>query len=87
MLPLVAIIERQSCASVPTPEAEFVVGSHGLSRERVPSLDMLDRVLPADYSAVFRDCNQAMLRVYQVWQEPDHASPTSHTSCASWMDS
>ena len=45
MLPLVAISQMQSCASVSTPEAELVAGSHGLVRELIPALDMCDKNL------------------------------------------
>ena len=37
MFPLVAISKRQTCASVSTPEAELVAGSHGLVRELLPA--------------------------------------------------
>ena len=47
MFPLVAMSKRQTCASVSTPEAELVAGSHGLLRELVPALDMGDKVFAA----------------------------------------
>ena len=70
MFPLVAISKRQSCASVSTPEAELVAGSHGLVRELIPALDMCDKMLPAGYDAIFHEDNQAMIRVIETGRNP-----------------
>ena len=70
MCPLVAISKRQTCVSWSTPEAELVAGSHGLTRELVPALDMCDKMLPADYEATFHEDNQAMIRVIQSGRNP-----------------
>ena len=88
VFPFVAVSKRQYCVSVSTPEAELVAGSHGLLRELVPALDMCDRVLTADYPAVFHEDNQAMIRVIKYWRNPTmiylhrtqniHCSPTRH---------
>ena len=70
VFPLVAISKRQSCASVSTPEAELVAGSHGLVRELIPALDMCDNILPAGYDATFHEDNQAMIRVIETGRNP-----------------
>ena len=70
MFPLVAISKRQSCASVSTPEAELVAGSHGLVRELIPTLDMCDKILPVGYDAIFHEDNQAMIRVIESGRNP-----------------
>ena len=70
MFPLVAISKRQSCASVSTPEAELVAGSHGLVRELLPALDMCDKILPGGYDACFHEDNQAMIRVIETGRNP-----------------
>ena len=70
MFPLVAISKRQTCASVSTPEAELVAGSHGLVRELLPALDMCDKILPVGYDAVFHEDNQAMIRVIETGRNP-----------------
>ena len=70
MFPLVAISKRQTCASVSTPEAELVAGSHGLVRELIPALDMGDKVLPSGYDAIFHEDNQAMIRVIETGRNP-----------------
>ena len=70
MFPLVSISKRQSCASVSTPEAELVAGSHGLVRELIPALDMCDKILPAGYDAIFHEDNQAMIRVIETGRNP-----------------
>ena len=70
MFPLVAISKRQTCASVSTPEAELVAGSHGLVRELLPALDMGDKILPAGYNASFHEDIQAMIRAIEMGRNP-----------------
>ena len=70
MFPRVAISKRQTCASISTPEAELVTGSHGLVCELLPALDMCDKILPVGYDAVFHDDNQAMIRVIETGRNP-----------------
>ena len=70
MFPLVAISKRQTCVSPSTPEAELVAGSHGLTRELVPALDLCDKMLPVGYPAAFHEDKQAMIRVNQSGHTP-----------------
>ena len=67
MFPLVAISKRQTCVSISTPEAELVAGSHGLTRELVPALDMCDKMLPTDYDAVFHEDKPGYDPGHSVW--------------------
>ena len=83
MFPLVAISKRQTCASVSTPEAELVAGSHGLVRELIPALDMCDKVLPAEYEALVHEDKQAMIRVIETGRTPTRSgTPMPNTASA-----
>ena len=70
----------QTCASVSTPEAELVVGSHGLSWELVPAIGISDCVRHKGYPDVCHEDNKAMIQVMINGHSPTmrHLARTHH---------
>ncbi len=68
--PTAALSKKQGALANSTPEAETVAANTGYLKMLAPQLDFMDAVGEVNYIAIFREDNQAMMRVIETGKNP-----------------